>query len=108
VDSFEELSAPSAEFGFKVSVVIIPFLDHVDAYEWAYEIVHHEAQKRGFDVIEVLDLFKEVGVNDLTIAPHDTIHPNELGHRIIANAVLEFYKQAHGRSALPTTLSSGQ
>jgi hypothetical protein len=69
VDSFEELSALSAEFGFKVSVVIIPFLDHVDAYEWAYEIVHHEAQGRGFDIIEVLDQFKEVGVNDLTIAP---------------------------------------
>jgi lysophospholipase L1-like esterase len=58
---------------------------------------------------EVLDQFKEVGVNGLTIAPpHDTIHPNELGHRIIVNALFEVYKQDHGRSALPTALSSGQ
>ena len=100
MDSFEKLKALSAEFGFKVSVVIIPFLDPVDAYEWAYDIVHHEAQQRGFDVIEVLDPFKEVGVNDLTIAPHDTIHPNELGHRIIADALFEFYMQDQSRRAL--------
>jgi lysophospholipase L1-like esterase len=108
VDSFEKLKTLSAAFGFRVSVVIIPFLDNVDAYEWAYEIVHHEAQRRGFNVIEVIAPFREVGVNDLTIAPHDTIHPNELGHRIIANSLFEFYKQDHGRSALPTTISSGQ
>ena len=103
MNSFEELSALSTEFGFKVSVVIIPFLDHVDAYDWAYEIVHHEIQRQGFDIIEVLESFKEVGVRDLTIASHDTIHPNKRGHRIIADSLFEFYRQDQSRRASHTT-----
>ena len=89
---FEQLKTLSRDHGFKVSVVIIPFLrEHVDAHVAAYDIVRYEAYQNGFDVIEPLPSFINADVTRLKILPRDSIHPNELGHRLIADALSEFY-----------------
>jgi len=91
---FERLKAISRQHGFKVSVVIIPFvLEHVAAYSAAYDIVHHEARRNGFDVIEPLQKFVDTGITRIRRSPRDGIHPNELGHRLIAESLFEFYLQ---------------
>jgi lysophospholipase L1-like esterase len=92
--AFEQLNELSRQHDFKVSVVIIPFvLEHVDAHDAAYDLVRHEARRTGFDVIELRQEFVDVGIEKLMISPTDSIHPNELGHQLIAKRLFAFYTQ---------------
>lgn len=98
---FERLKVLSRQHGFKVSVVIIPFVrEHVDAYGAAYDIVRNEARRNGFQVIEPLQKFVDTGITRLKISPRDGIHPNELGHRLIAEKLFEFYLQGPNKRIL--------
>ena len=87
--SFEELKNLQDQHDFHVIVVIVPFLheneDNENIYRFIYNIVEHEAGKVGFDVINMRDEFKAAGFNNLLIRERDGIHPNSLGHSIIAN-----------------------
>ncbi len=104
---FERLKALSRQYGFKVSVMIIPFvLEHVDAYDAAYDIVRHEARRNGFDVIEVLQEFIDTNIKYLKIRPSDGIHPNELGHRLIAEKLFKFYMESSNRRLLSNQIAN--
>jgi len=89
--AFDKLDELSRRRGFRVVVLIIPFLEHTDAYLSAYDIVRHEAEARGFEVIEVLEAFRAEEPENLKINPRDGIHPNPRGHRIIADELGSFY-----------------
>lgn len=90
---FDQLRTLSAEHRFDVSVLIIPYLnDHIEAHDWAYDIVRREAERNGFDVIEVLDRFLETGMSDLQLKSRDVIHPNPMGHSIIGETLFEYYR----------------
>jgi lysophospholipase L1-like esterase len=87
---FRALRELSLQHGFALSVVIIPFLHEPDAaYEAAYELVEYEATRNGLTVVDVLDRFQQVGIEELRIRASDGVHPNEQGHQILAEELLE-------------------
>jgi lysophospholipase L1-like esterase len=91
--SFERLRALSNRHGFEVSVIIVPYLtEHTDAFSIAYDIVRHEAARQGFSVVEVLGEFSEIGIGALKQTPRDLMHPNELGHRVLARKLYQIYE----------------
>lgn len=88
---FQRLKTLSDEHGFGVSVLIVPFVgEDMAAYRVAYDIVALEARRNGFDVIEALQEFVDAGAARVELEPLPT-HPNELGHRLIAEKLFGFY-----------------
>jgi lysophospholipase L1-like esterase len=49
-----------------------------------------EARRVGFDVLEVVQDFMDAGMENLRISKKDMIHPNERGHRIIAENLVRY------------------
>lgn len=99
--AFDKLKALSNEYRFKVTVLIIPYVSsHVEAHDWAYEIIRHEAEQRGFSVVEVLDRFLEQEISSLQISQTDVIHPNAVGHRLIADELFELFTMDPNRVSL--------
>jgi lysophospholipase L1-like esterase len=82
--AFERLAGLAAAHGFDVTVLILPQLDegrYAAAYAIAYETVRHEAERVGFDVVNVRERFRDAGFESVRA---NRIHPNERGHEIIA------------------------
>ena len=72
---------------FDVVVMIIPWLDASDGqyrHNVAHQIVAHEAARCGFVVLDLLDAFMNHGVEPLKLRENDKLHPNALGHQLIA------------------------
>lgn len=88
--ALERLSRLASERGFAVVVVIVPFLDdggHPEAYRLAYDIVAHEASRVGLSLLDLVEAFRAGGFERLRQvrgARIDPLHPNERGHRLIA------------------------
>ncbi len=92
--SFARLARLADEHGFEVLVAIFPFLDErrqSDAYRLAYDLVHHEAARAGFEVLELRDVFEAFGFEKLMLHGKrpTPLHPNEEGHRIAAQHLFE-------------------
>ena len=105
---FARLAAVSHHHGVPVSVMIIPFIEvHGAAYGAAYDIVRREARCSGFEVIEVLDRFLEHDPTNLKINPGDNIHPNETGHDLMAEKLLEQYLERTNGRLLGNLRSAG-
>jgi len=90
--ALEKLQKLQDKYRFHVVVVIIPVLtkNHKDIYGAVYHIVEHEFSRVGFDVINMYDVFESTEFQKLLIRDSDTIHPNKLGHRLIANQLSEY------------------
>ncbi len=86
-----ELGKLQQQYGFRVVVVIIPYLVEKESYESTYrliyDIVEHESTRANFDVIRVDAAFAAAGYDRLVIAGWDRLHPNALGHTLIAEAL---------------------
>ena len=91
--AFERLKKLEREHGFEVIVVLIPFLletpETKDAYHAVYKIVEHELSRLDFRSIPVYAKFESVGFKNLLMDEKDGIHPNVLGHRLIATRLTE-------------------
>tara|TARA_B100000809_G_scaffold87638_1_gene86093 strand:- start:12 stop:1190 length:1179 start_codon:yes stop_codon:yes gene_type:complete len=85
--SFERLSDLAKREDFWVVVVIFPWLVG-DTSNYPYEIPHKivslEAKRVGFDVLEVVHDFMGIGMINLKISKNDFVHPNGVGHKVIA------------------------
>ena len=88
--SLEKLKKLKDKYEFNVIVVIVPFLKenkfNRDVYQNVYNIVEHESRRAGFDVITA---FQSTDCRTLLISEKDGIHPNALGHRLIATHLYE-------------------
>jgi len=94
VAAFDRLETLRDEYGFKVSVAIVPYLSRrLEAHDWAYEIVRHEVKRRGFYAVDLLDGFTEKGMSAVRFSRKDRIHPNVLGHRIIGDTLFDALTQ---------------
>lgn len=81
------LQALSTEHAFDVIVAIIPFLDARAPYEIPYAMVEHMTSSRGFETIDLRASLADVKLETLRSRESDPIHPNALGHRLIAEAI---------------------
>jgi len=96
--AFDALGRMGRDHGFEVVITIVPYLseqDHAAAYDLAYAIVEHEAERNGFEVVGIQREFRDAGL-DRVANPDSKLHPNRLGHRIIAEALYD-YVVAKGR-----------
>jgi lysophospholipase L1-like esterase len=94
--SFEHLSKLQKNENFKVVILIFPWLveeSGIYPYETAHKIVTHEANRVGFDIVEIVDEYLEAGVENLKITKKDLVHPNDLGHRIVAQKIADYIKE---------------
>jgi lysophospholipase L1-like esterase len=89
--ALDKLRGLQRQHGFRVLVVIIPYLveekRYDSTYRLIYDIVEHESTRAGFEVIRVEGPFEAAGHDQLIIAGWDRIHPNAMGHTLIAEAL---------------------
>ncbi len=96
--AFRRLKQLSDREGFRVVILMIPWLVTVDGqypHATVHEIVKYEADRCGFDVIDMQQAFLQHGMTPLRQGnrPQDTVHPNEQGHRMMATALHAYVKQ---------------
>ncbi|MFH1874324.1 MAG: hypothetical protein ABH859_03955 [Pseudomonadota bacterium] len=90
---FEYLANLAKTNKFKIVVAIFPYLvGNANNYlfEIAQEIVTMEAERVGFDVIDLVDDFTEVGMTNLRITRDDVTHPNHLDNKIVAEEIAKY------------------
>jgi lysophospholipase L1-like esterase len=91
--SFERLRHLRDTHGFDVVVMIISYLNEDELskkkYQIIYNIIAHEAGREGFDVLNTYNVFSSTGFDNLLRADNDAIHPNELGHKLMADLLYQ-------------------
>ena len=89
----DQLSELRRRDPFKVVVVIWPLITNYRnyGYTWVHKWVEQQAASRGFDTIDLLPRFAPTPFRELQITWEDSVHPNALGHRIAAEAFLEWF-----------------
>ena len=87
---FQELSNISRQENIPVIIIVIPVLYHLDNYPFysANEYIENISRKYGFYYINPLEVYQKYGESQLMVTKYDA-HPNELGHRLIADYVYE-------------------
>ncbi len=90
--AFGELNKLSETHGFKVRILIVPFLyliggKYVD--EPAHVIVHHEADRQGLVVIDALQPMQAYGFEKINL---DRVHLNAAGHEVLAGILFDALK----------------
>jgi lysophospholipase L1-like esterase len=92
--AFARLKEMSTAHGFKVTVLILPYLTvAAPVHGDAYGIVRREAELAGFGVVEPLQAFEAEGLASVRFGPGDPVHPNAKGHAIIAQQLFEAHRQ---------------
>jgi lysophospholipase L1-like esterase len=88
--SFQRLARISKGNGFPVVIMIIPLLLESGgeySHRLAHRIVQIEANRAGFETIDLADDFMRAGMGNLHLLQGDIIHPNKAGHTIMANSL---------------------
>ena len=49
-----------------------------------------EAKRAGFDVLEIVDDFMDIGMTNLRISEDDLVHPNGIGHKVVAEQLVRY------------------
>ena len=82
------------QHGFEVLVVVIPWLVWEDGADYPFPMVHEilrmEADRVGFPVLDVTDQFTAFTVASLRVMAGDPAHPNQVGHRILAERLRDY------------------
>ncbi|MBI4451961.1 SGNH/GDSL hydrolase family protein [Candidatus Woesearchaeota archaeon] len=93
--SFKEIRLIAGKNDIDVIIVIFPlFYEEFENYkwEWIHEKVKEEAEINGFYAIDLLEPYKEQGLQKLKIKRNDVVHPNVLGHEIAAQYIYDATK----------------
>jgi lysophospholipase L1-like esterase len=90
--SFEELKRMSIQNKFRVIVMVFPLLKKFNQqyiYVKAHDIVRHEAERNGFEFLDLTEPFDNFGFQKLT---YDGVHLNAAGHKLAARALYKELK----------------
>lgn len=92
--SIERLKKLSNLYNFKVVVMIISYLGenevNKEIYKSVYKIIKYESERVGFSVINTRDTFNTVEYDKLQTKKDDFIHPNKLGHELMAKMLYNY------------------
>jgi len=69
-----------------------------------YDIFSLEARKYDFSLISLHKEFKELGFKELKVGKKDTLHPNALGHAVIAKKIYEHLEEGKNFNFFVTKL----
>lgn len=87
-EGFDKLKDLQEGKSFEVHLIIWPLLVDYKPYAFAHihEQVKHEAEMRGFNVLDLLDAFARLSYRNLQVTAEDNVHPNGEGHRLASEA----------------------
>jgi lysophospholipase L1-like esterase len=93
-DAFRKLADLRRQHGFEVLVMVWPLL--TDYSDYRFGVIHawvvDEATQAGFGTIDLLPRFAGEPFRTLQVSAEDSVHPNARGHRLAAEAFLEWYR----------------
>jgi len=97
MDGFDRLQGVSKEWSIPVLVIIWPILTEFNQYKFEpiHQWIRTEAEKRGVQTLDLLPEFAKTSYRDLQVTAEDNIHPNARGHKIGADAFLDWVHQGH-------------
>jgi len=92
VDGFERIKTYGEKRGVPVVMVIFPVMFDFADYKWGWihKKVAAEAERHGFRVIDLLGEYMKYPVTQTRLERGDFVHPNALGHRLAASAVVTY------------------
>jgi lysophospholipase L1-like esterase len=93
--AFTQLAALADKQDFQAAIAIIPFFMEADEgypFSEIHKIVAMEAARARIDVIDLLDEFEPLGLENYKGEKNDNVHPGPGGHIIIANKLAQYYR----------------
>jgi lysophospholipase L1-like esterase len=99
--ALDRLAGVVRENRIEALVAVIPYLGDSGSYDVAYRMVEHMAVARGLDAVVLAPALAPAGLESLRARPEDPVHPNDRGHRLLAEALapLVSARLAPGRRA---------
>lgn len=95
LESFRDLAHASS---IPLVLVLFPVFDSPMSDAYAYADLHDKmrevGQSLGIPVLDLLEAYRGVDVYRLALVPYTDAHPNELAHRIAADAILDYLARA--------------
>ncbi len=90
--ALKDFSETTRRNNIKMVAVVFPLLSHIDDYpfDWIHEQVHEELDAAGIPYLDLLPVYKGLPSERLQAIPRVDAHPNEIGHRIAAEAILKY------------------
>ena len=85
--ALDRLAGVAEGHGFEAIVAIILFLAESQSYDVVYRMVEHLAVERGLEAVVLAPLLSAAGLESLRSRARDPLHPNERGHRLVAEAL---------------------
>lgn len=88
---FDKLQELRLAKSFEVHLIIWPLLVDFRTYAFAqiHERVRHEAEQRGFRVLDLVDTYSAMSYRKLQVTAEDNVHPNGTGHRLAVEAYVD-------------------
>lgn len=101
LSGFDALKALQEHSSFDVHVLIWPLLMNYDLYGFSqvHAWVKENAVQRGFKVLDLLPVYSSRWYRDLQIMAEDNVHPNADGHRLSAQAYVDWIRQSYTLSS---------
>ena len=96
LSGFDALKALQEHSHFDVHVLIWPLLMNYELYGFSHvhAWVKENAVQRGFKVLDLLPVYSSRRYRDLQVTAEDNIHPNGVGHRLSAQAYVDWSRQS--------------
>lgn len=96
LSGFDALKALQEHSRFDVHVLIWPLLMNYELYGFSHvhAWVKENAAQRGFKVLDLLPVYSSRRYRDLQVTAEDNAHPNGEGHRLSAQAYVDWSRQS--------------
>lgn len=90
--ALKDFAETTRQNDIRLVVVVFPLLSHIDEYPfgWIHEQIHEELEAKGIPYLDLLPVYEGLVSTRLQAIPLVDAHPNEIGHRIAAEAILQY------------------